>query len=128
MHVSLWLAIVLGAVQGLTEFLPVSSTGHLILVSEALHFSGEKASVFQVAVQFGSILAVVVLYFPRFWALIVPQKSLPFSGFKGLFMLFLTTLPPAVLGFFLHSKIKSLFQARSVVWALAVGGLLMLFV
>lgn len=128
MDVSLWVALILGAVQGLTEFLPVSSTGHLILVSEALQFTGAKASIFQVAVQFGSILAVVVVYFQRFWGLLVPQKGVAFSGWRGIYLLVLTTLPPACVGLLLHSYIKALFTPDSVIMALAVGALLMLFV
>jgi len=128
MAVSLWIALLLGAVQGLTEFLPVSSTGHLILVSEAVSFTGPKASIFQVAVQFGSILAVVVVYFSRFWGLLVPKADVAFSGMRGIGLLLLTTLPPACVGLLLYDHIKALFTPTSVAMALAVGALWMLFV
>ena len=60
------IAFILGVVEGLTEFIPVSSTGHLIIASHLLGFVGEKAASFQVAIQFGAILAVLLLYWHRF--------------------------------------------------------------
>ncbi|MFI3271382.1 MAG: undecaprenyl-diphosphate phosphatase [Pseudomonadota bacterium] len=163
---ALYIAVILGIIEGLTEFLPVSSTGHLIIAGELLAFTGEKAATFEVAIQLGAILAVVVLYWPRFWALVWPlptmtdfatvvsfrsknpsrkPKSLeeqeatsankrvhtmpPFSGVRGLYMLFLTCLPASVLGLLLHSYIKEyLFTADTVVLSLAVGAFFILFV
>ena len=73
---SLGIAVVLGIVEGLTEFIPVSSTGHLILVGHLLGFVGEKAASFEVAIQLGAILSVVFLYWRRFLELI-PSRSVP---------------------------------------------------
>src|ERR1041384_265669 len=67
-------AILMGFVEGLTEFIPVSSTGHLILVGNLIGFVGEKAASFEVAIQLGAILSIVVLYHESFVALI-PRKT-----------------------------------------------------
>lgn len=132
-----WFSIgfILGAVQGLTEFLPVSSTGHLIIAGDLLGFTGPKASTFEVAIQFGSILAVVVLYWRRFMGLLIPPSGPArrgehggFAGLRGIGLLILTTLPPSVVGLLLHDRIKALFTPASVAAALAVGGILMLLV
>ena len=130
-----WLfdAFILGAVEGLTEFLPVSSTGHLILAGELLDFTGPKATTFEVAIQLGAILAVVVLYWQRFLGLLQPGRihartRTPFAGLRGIGLLILTTLPPSVLGLLLHSHIKQLFNPLTVAAALAAGAVLMLLV
>ncbi len=137
-HSSWVIGFILGAVQGLTEFLPISSTGHLVLSGELLHFTGDKAKVFSVSIQLGSILAVVWLYWPRFWGLVTPifaslrgqcvEESLPFSGWRGLWMLLLTTLPPSIVGLLLYSFIQELFSPLAVAAALAVGALCIFYV
>ncbi len=123
----LWISVVLGIVEGITEFLPVSSTGHLIVAGHLLHFSGARAASFEVFIQLGAILAVVVLYWRRFTGLI-PTKGLAwdayagFSGIKGLTLLFLTTLPALAIGAIAHGAIKQyLFSPATVALALAVG-------
>jgi undecaprenyl-diphosphatase len=125
----LWTAIILGIVEGITEFLPVSSTGHLIVAGHLLDFTGQKAACFEVFIQLGAILAVVCLYYYRFIALIpwrTQQSANPagFAGFRGLMLLAVTTLPALVIGYFAHRAIKSyLFSPMSVAWALAIGGI-----
>ncbi len=125
-------AIILGIVEGLTEFLPVSSTGHLILAGELLGQSGVISDTFEVFIQVGAILAVFVCYFSRFWHLLFPKKAefnrTKFSGLYGIYLLVLTSLPGASLGLIFHSEIKSLFSAKAVAIALIVGGILMLLV
>lgn len=125
----LWVAVILGVVEGLTEFLPVSSTGHLIVVGDLLGCSGQKAACFEVFIQLGAILAVVVLYWQRFVGLI-PRARGPvvegprFAGVRGLLLLGLTTLPALVAGVLLHKLIKEhLFGPITVAWALGVGGI-----
>ncbi len=126
------LAIILGFVEGMTEFLPVSSTGHLILTAELLNFTGESADNFEVIIQVGAIFAVVWLYFGRFWGLLFPQKDSitglapKFSGFYGLYLLFLTCLPASLLGLIFHSFIKSMFSVENVLIFLVVGAFCMI--
>jgi len=122
-------AVILGLVQGLTEFLPISSTGHLIIASSLLGIDGPRIDTFQVVIQFGSILAVVVLYWPRFLGLLLPRPEMRFAGARGLYLLFLTCLPAGLLGLFARDFIKGyLFNPISVALALAVGACLMLLV
>lgn len=119
----IFIAIVLGIVEGLTEFLPVSSTGHLILVGQAFDFTGVKASTFEVFIQLGAILAVVWLYHGRFAKLLQWSNAKGLQGKRGLGLLGLTTLPALVVGFLLHGYIKEhLFQPQTVAIGLAVGG------
>ncbi|SBW11085.1 Undecaprenyl-diphosphatase [uncultured delta proteobacterium] len=128
-------AVILGIVQGLTEFLPVSSSGHLIITNALIGEDTLRMKTFEVVIQFGSIFAVLLLYRKRFFALLFPSalagKTAPggFSGPRGLFLLFLTCLPASILGFFAHDIIKdSLFNPASVALALIVGAVAMLLV
>lgn len=125
-----WLvAALMGVVEGLTEFLPVSSTGHLIIAGHLLGFVGEKAETFEIVIQLGAILAVVALYWRRFAGLISTDPARPFSGPRGLWLLFLTSLPASILGFFAHHAIKAyLFTPATVAMALGVGAVAILVV
>lgn len=126
---NLLIAIILSVVEGLTEFLPVSSTGHMILAGDLLNFTGRRAATFDVVIQLGAILAVVVLYWRRFLGLVRPSPDCRFSGWRGIWLLFLTTLPACILGLLLHSVIKEyLFNSRSVICALVAGAICMLLV
>lgn len=121
-------AAILGIVQGLTEFLPVSSSGHLIIASALLGEDNARIDTFAVVIQLGSILAVVMLYRQRFASLLRPDGR-AFSGVRGLYLLFLTCLPASVVGFFAHAAIKEhLFNPSSVALALVAGALAMLLV
>lgn len=135
-------ALVLGLVEGLTEFLPVSSTGHLIVAGHLLGFEGDKANSFDIFIQLGAILAVVFLYRARFFSLLSFEKAerrkffAPgsilaggFGGLNGIVLLGLTTLPALVFGFLAHSYIKKhLFNPTTVAIGLAVGGLAILLI
>jgi len=127
-------AVILGVVEGLTEFLPVSSTGHLIVVGHLIGFTGPVADCFDVFIQLGAILAVVFLYRERFLGLFprLSGNNLGCSGFpgrRGLFMLAITTIPALVIGFVAHKTIKTyLFTPMTVAMGLAVGGLAILVV
>jgi undecaprenyl-diphosphatase len=128
---SLGIALVLGIVEGLTEFIPVSSTGHLILVGHLLGFVGEKAASFEVAIQLGAILSIVFLYWRRFIELIPTRSAVhpdsTLKGSSGLWRIALATLPALIVGFLARHTIKEeLFTPLAVTWALAVGGVAIL--
>lgn len=117
-------AIILGVIEGLTEFLPISSTGHLILASELMHLSGEKFKTYEVVIQFGAVLAVLVLYFKRFYALLKFRLN---EGLNVIHFL-LAMLPASIIGLLLHDVIKQyLFSSTTVVIGLILGAFLMLF-
>lgn len=126
---SWYVAVILGIVEGLTEFLPVSSTGHLIITGHLLGFTGPKAETFDIVIQLGAILAVVVLYWDRFWGLLQNDPNRRFSGPRGLWLLFLTSLPASVVGLLAHKYIKTyLFSPFTVACALAVGAIMIFIV
>jgi undecaprenyl-diphosphatase len=127
----LGIAVVLGIVEGLTEFIPVSSTGHLILVGHLLGFVGEKAASFEVAIQLGAVLSVVFLYWRRFVDLIPTRSTVDsdstLGGWSGVWRIALATLPALIVGFLARHTIKEqLFTPLAVTWALAVGGVAIL--
>lgn len=124
----LLVALILGVVEGLTEFLPVSSTGHLIIVGDLLGYTDETSKVFKVVIQLGAILAVCWEYRKT---LVEVGKGLPHDPkaqrFAGL--LLLGFLPAAVLGFFFHATIKGvLFNPLVVACALILGGFFILYI
>ncbi|MCS6878730.1 MAG: undecaprenyl-diphosphate phosphatase [Geminicoccaceae bacterium] len=121
-------AIVLGVVEGLTEFLPVSSTGHLILSGWLLGFDGPPGKVFEVAIQLGAIVAVCVLYFRRLWRVAVALPASP-AARRFLLTLLLGFSPAMVLGALLHGFIKGvLFSPWVVVFSLVLGGCAILII
>ena len=127
---SLLVAAILGVVEGLTEFLPVSSTGHMIIVGHLLGFEGDTAETFEVVIQLGSILAVVVMFWRRLFGLIgIHFGKQPHEGTgKGRLTLghIVLGIPAVVLGLVFHDTIKSLFNPVNVMYALVVGGLLLI--
>ena len=123
------IAVIQGIVEGLTEFIPVSSTGHLIIVGHLLGLTGPKAAAFDIVIQLGAILSVVALYYRKWWGMVHPEPGVRFAGINGLWLLFLTCLPAATLGFFTHGFIEDkLFGPLTVALALAVGAVLILLV
>lgn len=115
-------AVLLGILEAATEFLPVSSTGHLILLGHVLGFEGEGADVFKVAIQLGAILAVCVLYFSRLWNVFINLPTKP-EARRFAAAILIAFLPAAVLGATLHGFIKEvLFSPYVVCTALVVGG------
>jgi undecaprenyl-diphosphatase len=124
----LWKAAVLGLVEGATEFVPVSSTGHLILVSNWLQLVDERAKTFDIFIQLGAILAVVWLYRRRLAGAVVSAGSNPESR-HFLLNLLIAFLPAAIIGFLAHDWIKArLFNPEVVIAALIAGGVLILLI
>ena len=119
-------ALILGAVEGFTEFLPISSTGHLILAGELLGFQNDLGKVFDVVIQLGAILAVVVFSFARLWKVLVGLPTDP-GARRFAMAVILAFLPAAVIGARLHDFIKDvLFSPWVVVISLIIGGILIL--
>jgi undecaprenyl-diphosphatase len=121
-------AAIMGVVEGLTEFLPVSSTGHLILAGSLLGFDDDKAKVFDIAIQTGAILAVVIFYWEKIHATLV---ALPTQKQAQRFALnvFVGFLPAAVIGLIAYKTIKAyLFTPWVVASAFIVGAFIILWV
>ncbi|MDR7001205.1 undecaprenyl-diphosphate phosphatase [Neobacillus niacini] len=122
------IAFILGIVEGLTEFLPISSTGHLILVGSLLGFKGQKANTFEVVIQLGSMLAILVLYWKRYLSLLnfstIGKREQKLDAVH----IILGVIPAAIAGLVLHDFIKTqLFSPKVVVYSLIAGAILMLF-
>ncbi len=133
------IAIILGLVEGITEYLPISSTGHLILFNEALQFTGDRAKNFDIVIQLGAILSVLVLFRERCAALAPDGKELRLDlktlaapglyGVAGIVKLGLVSTPALAVAFLFGKQIKQhLFAPLPVALALAVGALLILLV
>jgi len=125
----LLIAIILGIVEGVTEFLPVSSTGHLILATKLLGFDAEKWAAFNVIIQLGAILAIVVLYWRTFWAVLEGLIRANPVSWRFVRNLLIGFLPSAVLGFVLIKQIEALLgNAFVVAIAFIVGGIAILVI
>jgi undecaprenyl-diphosphatase len=123
------IAIILGIVEGVTEFLPVSSTGHLVLATELLGYDPERWAVFNVAIQPGAILAIVVLYWRTFLAVLgglVKREPQSIAFVRNLLIAF---VPAVALGLAFSDQIDALLENATVVaWALIAGGVAILAV
>lgn len=121
-------AALLGIIEAATEFLPVSSTGHLILAGHFMNFEGPPGRVFEVSIQLGAILAVCVLYFQRLWSVVRTLHHNPASRHFVIVMA-LAFVPPAIIGAIFHTPIKALlFSPWVVCVALIVGGVAILYI
>jgi undecaprenyl-diphosphatase len=121
-------ALVLGVVEGLTEFLPVSSTGHLILAGDLLDFNGDKAKVFEIVIQTGAMLAIVWEYRVKFWRVASGLATEPLAR-RFVANLLVAFIPAAALGLAFGKLIKVyLFHAVPVALAFIVGGFIILWV
>jgi len=121
-------AFIMGLVEGFTEFLPISSTGHLILAGSLLDFTGEKVKVFEIAIQSGAMLSVCWVYRERIIN-VIRGFTTDAKARKFVINLMIAFIPAAVLGVFLSSMIKSaLFSPVPVATAFIVGGLIIMWV
>ena len=119
----LLLVVILGVVEGLTEYLPVSSTGHLILATELLGFEADRWALFNVAIQPGAILAIVVIYWSTFRDVLVGLFQRDKTALRFTRNLLIAFFPAVVLGLGLGDIIDALLENAVVVaWALIVGG------
>ena len=129
MDIALWVkAAIMGVVEGLTEFLPVSSTGHLILAGSLLDFTGEKIKVFEIAIQTGAIFAIILIYWPRLrdtaLGITTSRQAQRFALNVGV-----AFLPAVVLGLLFGKAIKAhLFTPVVVASTFILGGLIILWV
>jgi len=120
-------ATIMGLVEGLTEFLPISSTGHLILVGSLLGFDDEKAKVFDIAIQTGAIFAVILVYWPKLYATVL---ALPSSKAAQRFALnvLIAFMPAVILGLAFGKAIKAhLFTPTVVASTFIIGGFIILW-
>lgn len=126
---TLFQAAILGAIEGLTEFLPVSSTGHLILAAHAMGLVSDAMDAFEIVIQAGALLAVLWLYRERVMSLFTGIADPTSKGRALLLKLIVAFIPAAAIGFVSHKWIKAhLFGPRPVAIALIAGGLLILVV
>ncbi len=121
--------ILLGIVEGLTEYLPVSSTGHLILASELLGFQAERWALFNIAIQPGAIVAILVLYWRTFRDVIVGLFRREASAIAFVRNILVAFFPAVVIGLAFSDPIDALLEnAVIVAWALIIGGIAILIV
>ncbi|EKN41140.1 undecaprenyl pyrophosphate phosphatase [Clostridium botulinum CFSAN001627] len=128
-------AIIIAVVEGLTEFIPVSSTGHMILVGSAINFNGDFAKMFEVVIQLGAILAVIVRYWEKikesiveFFKFIFTKGKEGKTGFKFGVNVIVGSIPIGITGLLFYHKIKSLFRPEAVIIGFIVGGILLLII
>jgi undecaprenyl-diphosphatase len=122
-------AIILGIVEGVTEYLPVSSTGHLILASELLGYDAQRWSLFNVAIQPGAILAIVMLYWRTFWDVLTGLFKAAPTSIAFVRNVLIAFFPAVILGLMLGDVIDAMLEnAVIVAWALIIGGVAILAV
>lgn len=128
-------ALFIAIIEGLTEFIPVSSTGHMILASNIIGFKGAFVDMFEVVIQLGAILAVVVLYWKKisdsvveFFTYIFTKGKEGKTGFQFGINVIVGCIPMLIVGLTFYKKIKSLFNVGAVVIGLIVGGILLIVI
>ena len=126
---SLISVIILGIIEGITEFLPVSSTGHMILAGELLGFKGPAETTFKIVVQLGAIMAILVVYAQRFWNVGMGVLKAQPDDIAFARNIILAVLPAMVIGVFAYDAIKAMLESPEIVAiSLVVGGVAMLLI
>ncbi|CAM3371052.1 undecaprenyl-diphosphate phosphatase [Paenibacillus lactis] len=126
-------SIILGIVEGFTEFIPVSSTGHMILTAKMLGYDDQTPimKTFEVVIQLGAILAIAIVYWNRILTLLGWSRSEPIAKAApkrlNLIHVLLGIAPALLVAYFARDFIKSLFHAQTVLFALVAGGIFMIF-
>ncbi len=119
--------ILLGIVEGVTEFIPVSSTGHLVLAGALLSYHDEASKTFDIVIQLGAILAVLVLYWRRFFDVLIGLSGWQAGPVAFTRNILLGFLPSVVVGAFAYKAIKAMLESPTIVaWALIIGGVAIL--
>jgi len=112
-------AIIIGIIEGFTEFLPISSTGHMIVASEFMGIDQDAVTkAYEVIIQFAAILAVMLIY----------KEKISFKKINLWMKLFISFLPLAIVGFIFKDQIKALFNVETVAWMFIIGGIIFLIV
>jgi undecaprenyl-diphosphatase len=125
----IWKTVLIGIVEGVTEFLPVSSTGHIILAEEVLNFQGPPGKVFEIVIQLGAILAVCVLYRAKIWGTVTGVVRREPLALRFAMAVIVAFLPAAVVGVAAHRYIKAMLESPVIVAvALIVGGFAILII
>ncbi len=122
---SIFSALILGLIEGLTEFIPVSSTAHILLAGHFLGFES-KGKTFEIIIQLGAILAILTVYFQRLWSILIALPSDPRAR-RFVLLILLAFLPAAIIGFLAHDFIKNvLFETPKLICVmLIVGGIIL---
>ncbi|WBW98700.1 undecaprenyl-diphosphate phosphatase [Oceanirhabdus sp. W0125-5] len=120
-------AIIISIVEGITEFLPVSSTGHMIIVRDFINFDGAFSNLFIIVIQLGAILAIVVLFWNKIYKSVISFLKLEKEGLRFWLPIFVACIPAVILGLLFDDKIEAvLFKPLPVGIALIVGAILMI--
>ncbi|QCI16903.1 undecaprenyl-diphosphate phosphatase [Buchnera aphidicola (Aphis helianthi)] len=113
------ISMIIGIVEGITEFLPISSTGHIIIISHWLGVSNKHADILKIFVQFGSSIAILMFFFKKIINLIKFKKGKKTT--KNIHIL-ISLIPTIFLGFIFYNNIKLLFNPKNVMYSLIIGG------
>jgi undecaprenyl-diphosphatase len=121
-------AVIIAIVEGITEFIPVSSTGHMIIVGDLIGFNGtEFTKMFEIVIQLGAILAIVVLYWNKIWTMIKSFFKFEKKGIKFWLVIIVGTIPALVLGVLFNDLIDEyLFSSKTVAIGFIVGGIFLI--